>query len=255
MQKKRAIIVTLILTSAIAIGFALSDKSPFRNSLKWNEVTKLPEAKEEYKKLVDHYFNKDSIISLSGYIHLFDAAAPGIEKEKAGFSFYKKGLKFYSQLSYQKTWCDGSLIVLLDSFNRKLIVSKVTDTNLLKQAVLPFDKLFSDTAAFQITATVSEKNNLRQLQIKSDLNPQVNSYSIVYDPTTYDIKYSEITWWKSGTQLDSINNKNLWITRIDYQIGNRDIDINNAIKKLIVIKKDSIYPSADFKDYDFKIKR
>ena len=66
------------------------------------------------------------------------------------------------------------------------------------QSGLPFERFMHDTSGFKINASISEKNQERVLTIVSELNPEIKSSMIYYDPVTYRIKKAEIEWWKDA---------------------------------------------------------
>jgi hypothetical protein len=253
MLKRKIIILIVMLVVAVSgLAIAGSNAGWFTYS---TGAADLPDAKSELKKISDLVIN-DTSISLSGTIKLYDGEKPSEIKEKTIYRFIKRQEQFYTQLSYLQTFCNGKLVVQLDTVNQVIIVSNAGQAKKSKRAMLPsLDVLFNENADFKITGKVSQDNNNRTITFQSDFNPEMKSCALTYDPATYQVKHAEILWWKDGGAFVERSAENsVWISKIDYQQQSGiDININEEINKIIIVKKDQIEPALKYQAYQMHV--
>ena len=221
----------------------------------------LPGVKDEYARLMRKFLQQDSAIHLSGAVSIYDGEEPTIAKEKSTFISLRSGHSFYSSLSFQQTFSNGRFLVQLDSLHRILFVSSTSDSSKNPSAAPDpagmIDKLFSDTASFKISGTVSGDDKDRSIMIKSDFNPEIQSFTIRYSPIDYSLKSAEIRFWKNGQYSgdSTTNHDKVWISKIDYrEYPAKELNIDSMINKVLVIRGNSIEPTSAYKDYRVIIK-
>src|SRR5690349_12928214 len=128
MQNKKKI--TALVLSAIGIsllalaGRQVADK--YKRPGKKIIVANLPPAKDEYTKLVEHFFNPDSVSVIKGTIRLYDGENPGIVKEKSDFISVRDGRSFYSKMSFVEIISNGKWYVQIDSLHKLLLIAGIS---------------------------------------------------------------------------------------------------------------------------------
>jgi hypothetical protein len=257
MNKKKILIplaVLLILSGLVAIA---GNYHWFGLNIVNKTTADLPDAKEELKKLYTVYSNPDSAMHIEGTIRLFDRENEDAFKEEAKFSYSRKGKQLFSELGPIQSVMADSIIVQLDTANKYILVSKIDGAAELpaQAAGLPFEKFMQDTSAFKIEAAVSEKGKERALTIKSELNPEIKSSTLYYDPATYRISHAEIEWWKEAiVYKDEDSQKKTWLSVIRYTYPlSSGKSAAEEIKKIIVINKEGkAEPAKAYNDYSIR---
>ena len=244
----------------IAMLLVLSGLFAIANNNKWltpgNAKDELPDAKEELRKLYTIYSKQDTSFNINGMIRLYDKENKDVLKEQTTFSYSKKGKDVFNQIGYLQTFFDNSLVVQLDTVNKSIAVSKIEEgVQIPVQSGLPFEKLMDDTSTFKISATVSEKNKERALTVISELNPEIKSSVIYYDPGTYKIKKVEIEWWKEAMINDQEEaNKKIWLTIMEYtypvSLGTSG---PKSINEIIVWKDGKANPTKAYEGYQVHV--
>jgi hypothetical protein len=244
----------------IALLLVLSGLFAIANSNKWltpdNAKNELPDAKEELQKLYTIYNKQDTSFNINGMIRLYDKENKDVLKEQTSFSYSKKGKNVFNQIGYLRTFFDDSLVVQLDTVNKYIAVSKIVEGRRVPvQSGLPFEKFMEDTSTFKISATVSEKNKERALTIISELNPEIKSSVIYYDPVTYKIKKAEIEWWKEAMINDQEEaNKKIWLTIMEYTYPvSSGTSGPKSIKEIIVWEDGKPKPTKAYEDYQVHV--
>lgn len=219
-------------------------------------VTDLPDGKEELKKIYAAYLDKDSAFNISGKIRLYDEENNNAFKEETNFHYIKTGQQYYYELGYLQMAFDGHLFVQIDSLVKSVSVSKVPDSILLKtaQSGLPLESLMNDTSANKMNVTVSETNKLRTLKLSTELNPDIKSFSITYDPLSYKILSAQIEWWKKESPVnESESDKMVWLTKMDYTYAPlHNFSVESFVNKVLKVEKDNIVLSDLYKDYQIQ---
>jgi hypothetical protein len=112
---------------------------------------KLPSPGDEYRKIMEQFNGHDSAIDLSGTIKIYDKEDQEALKETSTFRFIRSGRQYFMQLSYLQTFCNGSVILQLDTVNKLIVLAKAGDAD----SPMVFQKggnpglLFNDTAQFR----------------------------------------------------------------------------------------------------------
>ncbi|HET9056046.1 MAG TPA: hypothetical protein VFN30_04275 [Chitinophagaceae bacterium] len=245
--------IAFFLCGAIAVA----GKYNIQGALFGGKKLPLPDAKQELKKIYTLYSNADSSITMEGIIRFYDKEKNDALKEQTGFYFTRNKKNFYSRLDYLQTYCADSLLIQLDTINKFIVVSKINIEveEGHSQNILPFERFMQDTSSFKITATIKEENDERIITIQSELNPEIKSTSLYYDPVTYKIKRAEVEWWKDplpGNDKESENK--IWLANIEYRYpGISNISVENSIKKIIIINKGQVQVTEAYKDYEVKL--
>jgi hypothetical protein len=209
-----------------------------------------PDAKEEYRRLYDRYTRTDSIMAMKGSITLYDGENPSAVKEQANFEYAKRGAEFYSHLSSLQTYCDGKLVLQLDTINKVIALSPANVESMTgDQNTSSLNMFFSDTA-FRFTGSVSGNDHERTLTCRHERAPDIRLFRIIYDPVSYQLRKAEIEWWKDPLTIDTTRTKNVWIAKINYQhISAAPWKADELMNKIIKITKTGIEPTSRYKDY------
>ena len=254
-RKKR---ILLVLTAAISISMlAVAGRIMGGHTETPHEITpEMPSAKSEYDRLMQRYMSKDSAVGLKGEVAVFDGALPTIVKEKSSFTYRREGTNFYSSLSFQQTFFDGEFMVQLDSLHKIVYITAAgdkgtTDRSTEQMSFLP-DKLFSDTARFRMTGTVTGDDKLRTLTVTSDFNPEIQRFTLAYSPIDYTMKSAEIRFYKHHRPQEGHDgsDEDVWISRIDYKEAPAEkLDVRSMIQKIFVRRKNQLIPTSAYTDY------
>jgi len=259
MRQKKMILV-LTLTAAVSLlavaGKLIADKN------KGHRIagTELPSAKEEYARLIRKFISPDSTVQMTGNVTVLDGAQPNVEKERSSFQYVRKGRNFYSSLSFMQTFFNGKFMVQLDSLHKVIFISQVNDSTQTQPGLDPVllsNKLFSDTASFKVSGTVSGDDKLRILTIASDFNPEIQNFTISYSPADYSMKSAEVRFYKNGRRVEgnADDGSNVWISKVDYKESQmKDLDMDGMISKIFVIRQGQIVPTASYINYRVIIK-
>ncbi|MBO9203999.1 MULTISPECIES: flagellar basal body-associated FliL family protein [Niastella] len=254
MMKRKIILIigSIVLLSAAAIA---------GNWAGWFTKTvtntELPDAKEEYKRIAERLKN-DTAVNIEGLITLYDGEKPGVIKEKTTYRLIKHQDQYYSQFGLLQSFCNGSMVVQLDTTNRVIVVADANDgSGKRKKSMQPsLDVLFDEKADFKITGQIVQNgNNERTISFQDEFRPEIRSYALTYDPATYQVNRATIQWWKDGGAFkESVDTSRIWISQIDYRrLTLVDMNINEEINKIITIKKDQVLPALQFQDYQLHV--
>ena len=256
MNKKKIILTASVLLSVTAL-LAIANNFHWLGLNNGNNKEDLPDAKGELRKLYALYGKPDTSFYIKGMIRLYDHENKDALKEQTSFSYLKKRMQLYNQLGYLQTFMADSLIVQLDTINKYIMVSKVDipSIQLQGQTGFPFEKFMQDTSAFNIKATVLEKNKERALLIKNELTPEIKSTIIYYDPVTYKITKAEIEWWKEAMVPGNDEaEKKTWLTVMEYTYpASPGISVAEKIKRIIVLKNGTAEAMPEYKDYQVHV--
>lgn len=215
----------------------------------------LPSAASEYGRLLERYDATDSAMDVSGTIRIYDGERGEVLKETSTFRNFRQGAAYFTQLSYLRTYCDGRLVLVVDSVHRQLEVSRSMPQAGRKAAFpgLSPDILFSDTARFRISGMVEQQHAERVLTVRSDYNPEMKLYRLYYDTMSYRIQRTEIEWWKDGGGRDTTD-RNVWLAKVDYSFKSHGVeDIGAEIRSYIVEDVGKVRPTARYADYGIKV--
>ena len=191
-------------------------------------------------------------------ITLYDGENSSAVKERSMYRFIKQQDQFYSQLSYMQSYCNGEIVVQLDTVDHVIIVADATkETGKMKRAMQPSpDVLFNEKADFKITGRVTQSNESeRTILLQDDFRPEIKSYELTYDPGTYRVKNVVIKWWKDGgTIMERTDENQVWVSKIEYQQQPETVvNISEEINKIITINKDQVQPASKYQDYQLHV--
>jgi hypothetical protein len=218
----------------------------------------LPAVAAEYDRIMQRFRKADTAIDIGGTIQIYDGGNDGALKEENGFDAVRYGTEYYSQLSYMRTYCDGNLILTVDTVHRRLQVSRAPRTTRALGgqggAESPGEPggtsfLFSDTAQFKLSGTVEQRGAERVLTVHSDFAPAIRVCRIYYDTASYRLERSEIEWWKDRSGRDTAAKK-IWLAKVEYVYRPREArDIGKEIQSYIVTGKDSVTATKQYAGY------
>ena len=230
----------------------------------------LPSAVEELKKVMQQYRRiADTSASVAATIRIYDLENKAALKETRTFRYVRCGAGYYAQLSYLQTFCDGKWIVQLDTVNRQIGVTKLArdaaGTNLsgASGTIAPggaawigggsLEALFSDTARFRTTGTVTAEGDQRALHMHSDLNPEIRSVALYYDTLAYHLYRTEIEYWKPTARLDDKSDK-VWLAKIEYHYPQAEkMDIRRMFTAIVTIDGRKVTVGAAYRDYQLNL--
>lgn len=248
----KKIFLVCVLATALALLFAsVGRKVRLKHVVAMNE-RELPVAAVEYRRIMERFAGADSNIDLSGTIRIYDSENKYALKEERTFRYTRYGAQFYAQLSRLQTFCDGNLVLQLDTLNRTITLSKAPTGQKASSdpGMQPFDRLFSDTATFRISGTVSEFASERILKMQSDFNPEIRSCSLVYDTLSYRLHRAEVEWWKQIPTGDKNTTGKIWLAKLDYHYQLPVLlDIHKRIDSIIIIRDGRVCGQPAYKDY------
>jgi len=259
MRHKKKILILVLLTVTVSMlavaGKLIADIKVGHPRM---DVPALPSAKEEYAKLMQKMMSPGASIQLEGEISLYDGEHPDVVKEKSPFLFMLAGRNSYSRLSNQETFFNGKFLVQLDSLQRLLFITPVGDSaqyqaNFSNPLSLT-DRLFSDTASFKISGTVTGDDRLPHITIISDFNPEIQNFTVDYSPSDYSMKSAEIRFYKTGRREADQDSANVWVSKIDYRESRMKYpDVNKMISRIFTVDGDQIFPAVAYRDYKIVI--
>jgi len=251
MMAKKIFLVFVLATLIVLLFAAVGQKVGLKHIAPTNEK-ELPAAAGEYRRIMERFSGADSNIDLSGTIRIYDSENKYALKEQRGFRYTRYGSQFYTRLSCLQTFCDGSLMLQLDTLNRTITVSKATvgQKGSANPVIQSFDRLFSDTATFRISGKVSELASERILKMQSDFNPEIRSCSLIYDTLSYRLHRAEVEWWKQIPTGDKNSTGKIWLAKLDYHYQSPvPFDMHKRIDSIILIKDGHVYNRPAYKDY------
>jgi hypothetical protein len=213
-MKKRKIILIVIVLLGLTGFYAIARSNDWFGGSGGPAI----DAKEELRKLYALYSRQDTQLHIDGVIRLYDKEEKDALKETTPFSYHRTGRQLHSHLGYLFYFMDDSLMVQLDTMNRVITVSRITqDQQPAIQTGLPFERFMHDSSTFKITATVEEERGARKLTLTNDLDPNVKSSVIYYDPSNYVVKRAEIAWWKQAMVYSKEDaEKKIWLAVMEY---------------------------------------
>jgi hypothetical protein len=213
-MKKRRIILIVIVLLGLTGFYAIARSNDWFGGSGGPAI----DAKEELRKLYALYSRQDTQLHIDGVIRLYDKEEKDALKETTPFSYHRSGRQSYSHLGYLFYFMDDSLMVQLDTMSRVITVSKISQQEQpTMQTGLPFERFMHDSSTFRITATVEEEGALRKMTLTNDLDPNVKSSVIYYDPSTYVVKKAEIAWWKQAMVYSKEDaEKKIWLAVMEY---------------------------------------
>lgn len=250
MKKGKWLIPACIALSAVAVLAVAQTSGWWKNA----GAHELPDAKTELKRLYALYMRADTSMYVSGTIHLYDEEKIDELKETTAFASFRNGTHFYSRFGHLQTLGEDSLVVLLDTLNKRIVLSKMDKESLsnARGGIFPFESYLEDTATFRISADLSEKNGQRVLVIRSDLDPGIASCSIAYDPASGQINNAEIRWRKDNAlPAGKEEEEKCWLTKIRYEYKPAArVNIKELMEKIIVVKDGKIVTTPAYSGYE-----
>lgn len=255
MKSKYKVMMLVLAVLIVSTGTVALAKGWFN---KPNVVTEQFDAAVEWQKLMNRYSQLQQAggLNMEGNIILFDGKEPGKIKEQNTTLLQCQGKQYYYTMAGVKYLCDGEILLQVDPINQFVILSKVPEMPKLNQQILPQINQQPDQnqEGFRITGTVEGDDKKRKISIKTEMNPDVKNYSVVYDPSTYNITDVEIEWWKNNLSESKADEANTWITKIKYQHHpSVTLNMEEEMKKVIAVIDGKITLIGDAKDYKLEV--
>lgn len=252
----RTILVSTLLILALT-GFikAATDHHWWRTKQSAGDgLPQLPAAKDEFARILKKYAGTDSVTDLSGIIHLYDGETSML-KETNSFRCYRSGGKYFWQLSYLQTFCDGKILLQLDTLHKEITVSKniPAGNGVGFPGQMPA-ALFNDSAVVHLTGTVEPMGGQRELVLHSDFQPAIRECRLFYDTLDYRIKKEEIEYWKGVVTSGSDANQKIWLAKVDFDYKpGLDPGISQSIASMIRIDNGQVKGIGRYQDYQVNV--
>jgi hypothetical protein len=176
MLSKKLLLLTLLFSATVALIATAAGRHWWKTQKTTGPtVSGQPSIAAEYGKLMSRYREFDSVADLSGTIRIYDGEKNNHLKETRTFRYYRFRNEFYWQLSYLKTFCDGRLVVQLDTMDRVITVSMAAVPGRPGQTAgnMPPALPFNDTTAFGLSGSVAQEGGNRVLSLHSDRYPGI----------------------------------------------------------------------------------
>ncbi len=257
MTSKTILLSTFLLLVIVGVIVAATGRSWWRRSAAAapapEEAAILPASASEYGKLIRQFRLADSTLEVSGTIRIYDEEKRGDLQETKTFRSFSKGEQYYSQLSYMRTYCDGSLVLAVDSVHRQMTVSKVTPGSGATPGGMALDGLFSDTATFRLSGEIRDVRGERVMSMRNDYQPGIRECRMYYDTMSYRLHRAEIEWWKDRTGRDRTAGR-IWLARVDYVYHSPGPeDIAESMRQYIRLGPDGVRPTDAYAGYGIKV--
>jgi hypothetical protein len=241
-NKALLLLTLLVLAGFIAVG-------------NWYErINESIDSKEEFRKLYQGFNTGGNQLHITGTIRLLDKEQNDKLTEETSFEYVSSSLAYYSRLDYVQTFSDGQLAVQLDTVNKYVMVSPVEAQQMQAagNAMFPFEQFLSDTSQFKVHLTAGEREGWRWLRINSELNPEIKTCMIIYDPLSYEVKEVEVEWWKEPVLEEEIDEKKCWLSKIEYRYhATSSLNIRERIGRILKVNKDKIELTERYKEYNY----
>lgn len=227
----------------------------------------LPSPSHELQRVVREFRRTaDTLASVAGTIQIYDLEGTPVLKQTTTFRYFRRAGGYYMRLSYLQTFYDGEWVVQLDTVNRQIAVGKLAPDAAgskdqwaaASMGTAGFmggslDALFSDTARFRTSGTVTAVGNRRTLRLNSELNPDIRATSLLYDTLDYRLIRAEVEWWKPTTHPDAKGDK-AWLARLDYQYPPApQMDVRKMIAGIVTMREGKATPCAAYEGYQINV--
>jgi hypothetical protein len=213
---------------------------------------KVPDAMEEYRKIMNHYIGKEPDTEISGNIRIYDGENNGTLKETGSFHCARSGVQFFTRINYLQTFCDGELVLDLDTVNKVILISKAEESKntVEHNPVDPVGVFISDTTKIQIGEIKTAGNAERIITIKTDLNPEIRAVRYFYDTISYRVRQTEVEWWRTNPVMDDNKERKIWLARIDYVYQKAALmKIKEKIRSIVEVNGKKVKPGPLYSDY------
>jgi hypothetical protein len=214
----------------------------------------MPAAGTEYGRILERFRGPDSTMDLSGTISIYDGANDNMLKEEKPFRYVRYGNQYLSQLSCLQTFCDGDLVLTVDTLHRRMTVTELGPATRRNADLFGASPaiLFSDTSKFRLSGIVEQQQGLRILSLHSDFNPEIRTCRLIYDTLTYRLHRTEVEWWKDRSGRDTTRG-HIWLARVDYRYRSRgSMDIAREIRTFIDVGRTGVKPTARYQGYELR---
>ncbi len=254
MISKKLILMGVVLLTMAGFLTAMAGRYWWRSTFAVPVAeAELPGAAAEYRKIIERYHGRDSASDLSGTIRIYDGENKNALKETKTFRCVRSGGQYYMQLSSLQTFCNGAILLQLDTVNKRILICKAVNAGLSggSPGKDPVEILFSDTARFKMSGMVSPgQRTERVLRLQSDFDPQVRSCRLCYDTLTYSLHNAEIEWWKNGPDSEGLSSDKIWLAKMDYQYHPAGrLNVDERIGEIISISNGKVRLTASYRDY------
>ena len=255
MNKRFFIIPILLVVTAVAFVAAFG-KGWIANRKPADEK-KLPDAKEELMKIVALYTKEDSIISMHGTIKLLDEEKNYALTETSFFDYQRNGNEVYSRLGPLFTYITDSLFVQVDTADKYITAGIKNNMQVPagigthNSVIAVLEKLMNDSS-YSIQLSITESGGERILHIENEMQPEIKSSRIVYNPYSYSIIRTETEWWKNGYNTGN-DEKKCWYTEARFDASKKPpVDIEDELKKIIQVHHGELAVAPAYLKYELK---
>jgi len=222
---------------------------------RWDKKETVIDAQSEILALYHNFSTADSI-TISGTITLFDEKVADKMQEKMDFFYMRSATGFISELGNLKTISDGKIVVQIDTVSKEILVFEDGSGQLLtdKKNIFPFEKLLTDTSEFKTRLEGKSDGELHTLTMASEREPDIKQVEVSYSPSDYKLSAASISWWKTQNPEDRKDEKNCWVTKINYRYGStRVLNPQAEIATIVTIRDNEITRTDAYQNYQINI--
>lgn len=256
MTRKTILLLSLLLFALAGVIAAAAGGQLFRVAVLGRPgIGSLPAASAEYGRIYEQFLARDSAMDISGTVRIYDQERSGVLKEEKPFHFCRAGRQYFSQLSYLRTYCDGELVLVVDTVHGQMNVTRApAHARDVAAAGMPIEALFSDTARFRFSGQVEQEGVGRVLSLRCNSSPGIRVCRIYYDTTSYRLQRMEIEWWKDQSGIDTAAGR-IWLSKIEYVYRRRETsEPGKELWRYICIGPDNtIKPAAAYSGYQVQM--
>lgn len=250
-NKKSFFIVAITILGIGLSAFAATKLWPGINADHKEQM--LPNACEEYQRLVTNLMTQDDGLFVQGNINLYDAGQTGEQPEEiVPFSYMRQGKMLSATLGPLTTLSNGSIVLQIDTVNKYIALAEAQNglEQFVTNSMMPIDKLLRDTSAFKFQLELSGLGANRMLSVRDEAMPEIKEWRIIYDTASYIIQKSEIDWRKGAAITGGKSDDKLWTTAISYHfLKPRRFNPEEEMKKIIMVKDNIVQPAESYSNY------
>lgn len=246
MSKRLVLILTFLLATLSLLAFSLvftrgGERPPM--------PTKNLDGSVELQRLVRHWVHPDSSRYVTGWVRLYEGAGEGALKEELPFLLQQDKGRFYGRIGPVQNFCDGRLLVQVDTLNRYLQAEPVQQgAPKGTTSLFPLEGWAQDSAGLHIRAV--EKDGMRTLTLTREGQPDLKACRIYYEPGTYRVLSSEMEWWKPQALTGGSDSEEFWRTRIEYRYWPPEtLDMEALIGRYLLVRGSRVRLQPAYKEY------
>lgn len=201
MIKNKLLIRCIFLASIVAVlgsAYALAKQTGLLSPVANKRL-----AETDPWKILQHlhqYYDRDSVICQTYNIRLFSEKDPSVFLEQYECTYYTGKGQVYSRLGAAETYCNKDMLINAD-LDSKVVSILPSQPDLLRTGMPALKEMKKKATAMQGQLSIIEENGADVLLYKNDLDPDVKSYRVYYDPFSWAINSVKMEVWKEDAFL------------------------------------------------------